>query len=234
MKPRPFLILKLPRTGSTTIQMALDSHPEISCTGEFLNSVDRDDPAAMRQAFQNFFEQGLAASANSQSRAFGATMNPFKYYLNATTLRQLIPDDCQLFCLTRKDSIRQAISSLLVKHNVDKGVKNAWNQPADYQTSATVDPAKLKDKVRYLSGLSKDLIKMSRSLSKDCFQFTYEDHFAEPLQSFSKILGVLGIDDIDSLDCFCGTRKLLQDDLRKVICNYDELLKDRTLKRLLS
>ena len=212
-----FIILKLPRTGSSTIAKVLDSHPRIRCRPELLNPVQKQGWREQKK----FFE---AAFLDHESPiCLGATLNPFKYGIGFRQLKQLVRSDFRVICLLRRDLLRQAISKLVVEHNASKIGVRAWSQPRDYETRIRPQPESLIETRQAFQEHSNALREFAAKLDPSFLQLYYEDHFGNPPESYGKIFDFLGLSLPDPFDFQQGTRKLVDSDLTNVLENYDDL-----------
>lgn len=128
--PKRFLILSAPRTGSTLVQQALDSSPEIVCFGEIFNqhldfidyhstngyeSNDQeiasraDDPAG-------FLEQRIFSNQPPSGRATGFKLH-YDHFWGFPGLVEALRDDHDLAVihLRRRNALRSLVSSKIVE-----------------------------------------------------------------------------------------------------------------------
>ena len=136
-----FLVLKLPRTGSTMLGDVLDSHPDISCKKEILIHLKDSDNIDKLNNLYNFYSNNLKVKNQDKKQIIGCTINPFKYKLESDNLYQLIYPVCQtkiqfwlmknllkikprikIIVLLIKNVLRQSVSLYLAKE------RNKWER----------------------------------------------------------------------------------------------------------
>ena len=69
-----FLVLKLPRTGSTMLGDVLDSHPDISCKKEILNHLKDSDIKDKLNYLYNFYSNNLKVKNQDKKQIIGCTI----------------------------------------------------------------------------------------------------------------------------------------------------------------
>lgn len=227
-----FLVLKLPRTGSTMLGKVLDSHREITCANEVLNSVKDADRQTKLTYLTDYFATHLSNPADRSSPMIGATLNPFKYNLSPQNLRyafNAIPSDRQdarepkIVLLLRKNKLKQATSAYMAIER-DKWESNLKNLDGDSNSKKLFDLGKLQWMAFKYWLQSYRLIRFTQAMSGNYLQVFYEDLLEQPEATFGQIFDYLGAAPVcEGFDFSAGYRKIASDDLRDTIANYDNM-----------
>jgi hypothetical protein len=260
-KPLPnVLMVKLPRTGSTYLAYLLGSHPRISFHHEYLNryaerrqrlmsgplgirGVRRIVGKAIARAKWRGLEKLLTSS--SESAVVGASINPFKEGLSEATLRQVVNPATRLIVLSRDNLLKQHISHLNVLAEKEAGTIRPYKS---YNEDGRVTDRTLHvgpEAVAAIDRLERQrrgLFDIVESVDVPKLFLTYEEHIhvadKEPtLALLSEFLGVAIApawrEDIRPVANAPKYHKLVSDDLRQVIENYDEIAANATMQKYL-
>jgi hypothetical protein len=254
------LLLKLPRTGSTYLAHILRQHPRLTMHHEYLNKhtarrvslmkgplgirgVRRLTNSVLRKAKWRDLGQLLASS--SESQITGASVNPLKEQMAEPDLRQIVNTGTRIIVLTRKNLLKQHISHLNVSAEQEAGAKMPYKSYRhDGQTTQRkffISP----DAVSSIEKLDRNrerILTMVEKLDNPKLFITYEEHInvneKEPvLRAFAEFLDIEYPDiwptDDQPAEDAPRYHKLVSDDLRDVIENYDDIASNPVLAKFL-
>lgn len=227
----PFFISFFERSGSTLLADLLDSHPDISCMREVFyefrtaGGLARKPEFATREAALEQVER--IYSNDARARGF-----KFKY----PTQYQLYPDVYE-YLLEKADRLRVIY---LYRQNLVKAAISKQNQlrllqmekPANLTEKMYIDMGKINldiDKaIEYMAWRHKndEIYGQLSNRFKNTFVLTYEALLSDTRAVLLEIFSFLGVDGHD--DVSAKTVKVTNDDLRKAVANYDELVRRLT------
>ncbi|WP_017324079.1 sulfotransferase [Synechococcus sp. PCC 7336] len=227
-----FLVLKLPRTGSTMLGKVLDSHSDITCVNEVLNSVKDADLQTKMASLTDHFATRLPNPAGPNQAIVGATINPFKYKLSPRHLQRAIaaipgdrqaPEELKIVMLLRKNKLKQAASAYMAIER-GKWESNLKNLDGDSNSKKWFDLGKLQWMAFKYWLQSYRLIRFTQAMSGNYLQVFYEDLLEQPEATFGQIFDYLGATPVSKgFDFSAGYRKIASDDIRDAIANYDSM-----------
>lgn len=254
------LMVKLPRTGSTYLAYLLAGHTRISFHHEYLNPYSgrrqrlMSGPLgipgvryivgrAIARAKWRSLEQLLTSS--SESAIVGASINPFKEALTEAALKRVVNPATRLIVLSRDNLLKQHISHLNVLAEKEAGTIRPYKS---YNEDGSVTDRKIhvsSDAVTAIDQLERQrrgLLEIVKSVNVPKLFLTYEEHInvtdKEPtLALLSEFLGVAippaWREDIRPVENAPKYHKLVSDDLRQVIENYDEIAANAAMQKYL-
>ena len=242
---RPFVVFKLPRTGSTMFGRVLDAHPTVECAIEYLNPQTERPHKEKVAAFRAFYE--TRGPVSDEGPVAGQTMNPFKYDLSAadvasafgpgwlgTAGRRLISSrralPLKVVVLLRGDVLKQAVSQHLAQQRGD------WFSNRDQVADPSVlqrQQVDVEALVQIVTTLRENADRL-RALAADVraprHEVTFEELQADPAAAIGSVFDFLGVPrPDDGFDYTGGHKKMLSDDLRQVVANYDDIERDPRL-----
>jgi LPS sulfotransferase NodH len=235
-----FLVLKLPRTGSTMLGHVLHAHPQVVCYTEYLNRV-RDKTTAEKVAFIRAFYDDPPTRPSDENGALGQTMNPFKYDLDALDVasawapgwlplavrRATVPWrqlPIRVLLLERRNKLKQAISHASVHQRGSYASDLDDVEDEEELVGQTFDVAALEHQVVAAENRARRLKTVANRLRAPRMTITLEDVQADPQREFDAMFEFLGVPPVpEGFDYTAGHTKVLSDDLRDVVANYDEL-----------
>ncbi len=263
MRPAPhknLLILKLPRTGSTYLAHLLRHHPRISMHSEYLNLHAKRRAQLMRgplgvrgvrQITQTVLRRakwrdlGRLLTTSSGDRMVGASVNPFKESMTEAELHRIVNEGTRVIALTRENLLKQHISHLNVLAEKAAGTERPYKSynPRGRVTSRTfyVSPDAVAE-IERLDRQREALLRMVNELDVPRLFLTYEQHInvedKEPLrQALADFLEVeppeVWRKEVRPDTQAPRFHKLVSDDLRKVIENYNEIAGNRAMAKFL-
>jgi hypothetical protein len=224
----------------------LHAHPQIVCYTEYLNRV-RDKSTAEKVDFLRAFYQDPPTRPPDSDGALGQTMNPFKYDLDALDVasawapawlphrmrRATVPYrrlPIRVLVLERRNKLKQAISHASV-HQRGSYASDLEDVEDDTElVGQAFDVQSLEHQVTAAENRARRLRTVARRLRAPRMSVTLEDVQADPKREFDAIFAFLGVPPVpDGFDYTAGHTKVLSDDLRNVVANYDELERSAVL-----
>jgi LPS sulfotransferase NodH len=243
-----FLVLKLPRTGSTLLCDVLDSHPEITCVGEALNPSEQQGRRKMRATLGDHYRSAPSGAGT----AVGVTINPFRYGISVhdingalgpawlpDRLRQLsgraVRPDLKVIVLVRSNLLKQAVSHqvALMNRSAD-GKFLVGREHVDSRLVAVpkLDIDELRSAVAEWESQTARLRAYARALRREMLEICYEDLQTQPESTFRHLFDFLGATPPpDGFDFTAGFTKILSDDVRNFVSNPADLVADPLLGR---
>jgi LPS sulfotransferase NodH len=239
MNIKKFLVLKLPRTGSTLLGKVLNNHPEIVCQNEILNDLQEADLGAKLAYLENYFSSPYSQKQSSQKAIVGATMNPFKYHLEASDLYPVLygePEDAEsqlprvaIILLLRQNKLKQAVSFYLA---LERG-RREWEsslhliEDSDALKPKLFDLTKLAKLVTRLEQQSERLREFANSIAAAYLTVFHEEIIEDSQAALNHVFQFLGASQMgQDFDFTAGYQKVLSEDLRQTISNYDDLYRN--------
>jgi LPS sulfotransferase NodH len=227
---RTFLVLKLPRTGSSMFGRVLNAHPAISCANEFLNPLKAESKRTKVRALEDFYRNAAASDGS-----VGQTMNPFKYKLRPRDVRRALGDTpIKLVVLLRENLLKQSVSAYLARERGYKSNRD-WVRNTRALEGREFDVRELVGMVRDADHNSQRLVRFAERLRTPALNVTYEQLQTDPQESFATVFAFLGAPPAPAgFDYAAGFKKMLSDDLREVVANFDDLEREPSLARYLT
>lgn len=259
-RPKNILMLKLPRTGSTYLAHLLSSHEQITFKHEFLNRFKGKQQLSVggiwrlpvlrtlrHQRIRNQKCQALTSflSAPGPTPCVGASLNPFKVSFHEAHLRRLVNDKTAIIVLTRTNLLKQHISHLNVLAEKQAGTERpykSYNSDKSFADRTFFIGSEAIEEIEKLEGFRQTFMNMVESLPSRKLFLTYEDDINVPDKSatFSKLLDFLELpaSPVWTAENADNNRdqhfhKLVRDDLRSVIENYEEVAQIDSMRQYL-
>ena len=246
--PVRFMILSGPRTGSTLLQSALSSSPEITCFGEIFNhQLDKIDYRT-EEYESTIVDMDLRATNPGEflrKRIFTDPVTPiratgFKFHYDHIWgfpgLRQALEEDRGLAVihLRRRNVLRVLVSSKIAEETgvyfQSAGTRSGLQakivqtlRGAVRLTRPTQDKVRVKPEEVRQANLESDLTAQHWERifeGHDLLKLTYEDLVPDPKDEFDRILSFLGV---TPADLEVTTARQNPEPLEDLISNYDEL-----------
>jgi LPS sulfotransferase NodH len=234
----PYLVLKLARTGSTLLSDVLASHPSVQCEREYLNAFLDAPTRGKVDALAAFYRQ-----PPSDVLAFGQTMNPFKYGLAARDIaaafqawphraaRRVLPPrpmPAKLIVLRRTNALKQAVSEVLAREITWASNLDEIDDPA-LLANRTFAVDELEAKVEQIEAASQGLGELAAALRAPTLDLSYEELQRDAPAVAQSTFAFLEVPAPPAgFDPEAGYTKVLSDDLREVVANYDDLTRSPT------
>lgn len=244
------LLLKLPRTGSTYLSKLLQQHEQISFHIEYLNKYSRhqknllNGPAGVR-GVRSVFARLLKSMKRRDLRRLlrgssanimvGASLNPLKERMSAADLSKVINEDTRIIVLTRSNVLKQYISHLNVEAERAAGARKPHHVYNDAKRSSGRKfhiTEKAIDKIINLEYQRNCLFEMIDSLDVPKLFLNYEEHIfvGDKSRLVTQLTQFLDLEESHAWQPETGAKgrtskyhKIVKDDLREVIQNYDSL-----------
>jgi LPS sulfotransferase NodH len=244
---RGFLVLKLPRTGSSMFGKVLDAHPSVDCVNEYLNRYLYARRRVKVRALRSFYRSPPLDDPRGSARVVGQTMNPFKYKLGAAEIASAVAPSglrlagqrliarrsqppIRLIVLLRENLLKQAVSMYLA---LRRGKFESGRHKVDDLSvvkGQVIDVPKLASIVTTLRNDSERLRQLATRLHAETMHVTFEQLQDDPIGTFESVFEYLSVPPAPTdFDYTAGFKKILSDDLREVAENYEELERDPML-----
>jgi LPS sulfotransferase NodH len=246
-----FLVLKLPRTGSSMFGEVLDSHPSVECANEYLNRLEGSPRRAKVRALRSFYRHPRHGDPRRAHNVVGQTMNPFKYGLGASDIASAVEgprlrqacrplvarrreQQIRLIVLLRENLLKQALSLYLARRSGRFESSRHMVDDPSLLEGQVIDVPKLAKIVTLLRNNSQQLRKLAAGLRAETRHVTFEQLQEDPSGTFESVFEYLGVPPAQAgFDYTAGFTKMLSDDLRDVVANYVELECEPLLARYL-
>lgn len=244
---RAFLVLKLPRSGSTLFGRVLNSHPSIICRGEYMRRYGRRSTDEKIAILRTFYFGGPERKATPPSGAFGQTMNPFKYNLTSRHIAAAFGPEwltpvgrrltvrvrrlpIRVVVLLRNNALKQAISQASARQRGTYAFSRDEIEDESALHGQWFDVADLVRKTQAIAARSARIRQVARELRADTMHVSYEQLQADPRATLSSVFRFLEVPQApESFNYTGGYTKVLSNDLRDIVANYEELEKEPTL-----
>lgn len=219
----------------------LQSHPAVVCVSEYLNPFRRGTRDEKVAAIRAFYSDGRAGNHVPSGGTFGQTMNPLKYELAADDIAEAFRPAGQasvlgrlgsrfrklplrVVLLVRTNSLKQAVSEMSAEKRGNWASDRSRAGGTEAIAIETFDIAELQKKVKALSHRSIRLRRLMQSLHAEELEITYEELQTNPKALYGRVFDFLGVPPPPAdFEYSAGFTKLLSDDLREVIANFDEV-----------
>jgi hypothetical protein len=254
------LVLKLPRTGGAYLAHLLRRHQRISFHHEYLMPHARREELLLRgrlgwpvlrtatkvllhRAKAKDLRRFLATS--TESSLVGASIDPIAEGLGAAELRGLLNPGTRVIVLTRENPLKQYISILNVRAERDAGnprPDKSYTDDGRMTERGFHIGREARGEIARLKRQRRELIQLSEALDAPVLPLTYEAdiNLTNPEPLLRSLASYLDLGDPEAwmaaLPLHSGAaryHKLVNDDLRRVIQNYDEVAADPRLMRYL-
>jgi hypothetical protein len=223
-----FLIVAAGRTGSTRLRLLLDSHPLIRCHGElFGNNLKTLAEPATPAYGRLLAERAHDPAAFLRQRALepaGAAAVGFKILYHQLTrqwpglLTQVQADrTLRIIHLVRRNGVKRFLSEYYVGTVTHRNRFDA-DEPLPAIAPVVVPVQTLLDDLAAIAHESARIRCLFRH--HRIHEVAYEDSLDDNGATMQKVLDFLGVGPARLSVCI---RKILPDDLRQLIANYDEV-----------
>lgn len=212
--PVRFVILFVGRSGSTNLVEALDSHSEISASGEWLVGRDGDRQLRMTRRFLTQPPRGGEYAAIGFKTKVKEVQDPEGF---AELLREA---GARIIFLQRRNSIKHVVS----RFNSYRlhGVTRNWNlyNEDDRLPPATIDLMWFSGNLEAIEEEKRKLESYVKNLGLPTLSLYYEDLLYERRATLGRVFSFLGLrfEPVQG-----GSIKNTNDDLREAVSNFDEL-----------
>lgn len=230
MKKRRLIIIKLDRTGSTMLFKTLNNHPDLRIKNEILNDLMNKDIDEQI----NFINKFMNKTDNEKIHGF--TINLDKYnLLSIDFLKKIITEDSYIIFLLRKNILKKIVSALVVRENIklktlgdNSNNKNYWGlYNTDFKKKINIDMELLTKHYNIERKCYTSYLDIYNKLKPyyDVDLLYYENIVNNTKLHIDNIFSKIGLETPKNFNYFrSDCHKLLSDDLRDVIINYDETI----------
>ena len=227
-RPTRFFILAAGRTGSTRLRLLLDSHPSVRCHGEVfgenlstLTGPGAEDPgvlAEMRSAnAADFAKNTVFAAKGEDAVGFKILYHQLERSWEGLMEALVEEKDIRVIHLVRRNGIKRFLSEFFVGNVTQKNIFQKGEEIPPLN-SVKIPVSVLLENLEYIEMAS---TRMRRTFRDHPFrEVAYEDSLEDNGSAMREILKFLGV---PSAELSVGIRKILPDDMRQIIANYDEL-----------
>ncbi len=227
-----FLVIKLPRSGSSMFGEVLNSHNDIICHNEILNHL-KDASLREKVDYLNnyFFKEDFFEYEKRFYKIIGGTINPLKYGLKACDLREIVYPKVKIIVLLRRNMLKQAVSLYLARELDNWASSLHMLEDKSKVCKREFDLARLEELVICLKVQANQVTEFASSISDNFLKLFYENIVETPKQAYSQVFDYVGASEVDdSFDFTDGFQKIISDDLRDVIINFDDMKNYKFLK----
>lgn len=218
-----YLILFQPRSGSSWLTSMLAENETWSVRYELLSS--RKFPINGQEDQTDFLESFYRAQGEGVL-ARGLKAAPYQIIDKPAVVDFLNKRDVMVICLTRRNSVKAAVSAIRADKLRKESLKNGGPGRTNLREGDQVLPATVISRERFLQELRRldternNVHFMQRSLVST-IDISYEDLCDEPLTVKARIEDAMGV----SLPKFGrgGIKKMTPDDLSEAVSNYQEI-----------
>jgi LPS sulfotransferase NodH len=213
-----FVILFVERAGSTYLMSLLNSHPEIRCVTEKLDTIKQSGKGA--QAQLEWTRDFLTPPFLGQNRAIGFKTKEVDI-LDPEGFKEILTrNKTRIIQLQRKNSVKAVISTMNAKRLHDAA--GSWNllKESDRRPPMEVDLDEFESLLQVRETWDRGLETYIRNLNLPTISLFYEDLLQDEASFISSIFDFLGVDPHPVQG---KTIKHTKDDLREVILNFDQL-----------
>ena len=234
-----FIILKLPRTGSTVLAKALDRHPQVECVAELLNPtlgpakgiakrvVILFGTRSRQRRMEDFIRAYYMAPSKDAVLARGSTLHPMRYGLEVETLRRALPRSTHVFLLTRKDVFAQTVSRMLAA-TIGRWPKDANAASAaqlrEAASSVRIEPRRFAEEHNRTVAMRDALTAFAERMGPPTTEIFAEDLLADSKQVIERIFLAIGCPPPGADFAYPPREnKVLPEDVASFLSNYDDL-----------
>ena len=239
MSPTKFIILTLPRTGSTLLSKSLNKHPEIFCDDEIFHFSFRDyfSPHQFRfwklrflpkklnyvinyprtfLVLKKYLDKYYTNKAGENFKARGFKLMYYQTFYTPGLMAYVRANNIKVILLLRENVFRNALSDLRARST---GIyhQDETEMVLNGLPKFHVDTTSLKNKMQHIIGQNKKLEKITEGT--DHLKVRYED-FSDWDNTMSRITSFLGVSE---QQIPAGAKKLNPVDLEEMIENFTEV-----------
>lgn len=235
-----FVILTLPRTGSTLLSKSLNKHPEIFCDDEifhfsFKNYFSANQFRFLKISFlpkkinyvinypatffrlKNFLEKYYSNKADENFKARGFKLMFYQTFYVPGLINYFKKNDVKIILLLRENIFRNALSDMRARitgiyHSQDNNAEMVSGLP-----KLNVDINSLKNKMEHIIYQKNKLESIVKNM--DYMKVRYEDfiHWNNTIDRITDFLNV------SKQEVYAGAKKLNPDRLEDMITNFTEV-----------
>ena len=226
-----FILMMPGRTGSSYIIERLNSHPNIVAETELFGGGDTtEEITTVRKRLQRLYEDHYSDNIKAVGFKTKIRGNVNPVYSDLRLFKKKIIQEMMVtksIILLRNNLVKQAISrirtELLKKRSLEQNGTKIWNirQDNDKVLAHCISPEVFDFWLKKYSVEKQELIDFSRSLEIEELTIYYEDLLGNDDKLMEKIFNFL---DVPKQSTHSGMIKHTNDDLSKVVKNFDELL----------
>ena len=215
--PKPitrFVILFHGRSGASYLKSMLNSHPKVHAFGETLVGQENVDQQMVKAKFR------LTVDPDTNLQAVGFKTK-FNDVLNFETFSELLHElNCRVIYLRRRNWVKWAVSwQNAIRLNASLGKWNLKSQDKNLGP-ITIDPDLFHEWLHNVPELLRASDEMIGTMRLPVLRLQYEQLLVEPQDTIDKVFSFLGV---RSTEFHSEVKKNTNDDLRKVVKNFDEL-----------
>ena len=227
------------------LSAALNSHPNVICQTESLNSykglAKADQIQIARNCIKGELESDDRVSIPDSASARGLTLNPYKHGFDKSDLKKLfaglLPNGShppRLVLLTRRNKLKQAVSICRAEQFHWKSNRLQFSSESDLPAKGPLDVNRLEKIVSGLEFQTRQLVEWSAELSDNCCAIEYEWLNQDSKSAILRVFQFVGINETPSnFDFQAGYQKILPDRLSDSVENYDQLKSSAILAKYL-
>ena len=213
-----FVIMFVERAGSTYLTTLLNSHPDIQCVTEKLDTLKNEGNGVSAQL--NWTKKYLTPPIIGKNRAIGFKTKQVDI-LDPTGVEKLLKQKkCRIIQLQRRNSVKAVISTINARRLWE--TSGNWNllKEKDRQSAMEVNLDEFDNLLKLREKWDVDLENYINQINLPTLQLYYEDLLLNESLFIDKIIEFL---EVDPKPVQGKTIKHTSDDLRDVILNFDEL-----------
>ena len=209
-----FVILFHGRCGASYLRSLLNSHPRIHTFGETLVGHQNSNQQLAKARLR------LTVDLDTQLHAVGFKTK-FRDLLNFRSFSALLHTmDCRVIYLRRRNWVKWAVSwQNAIRLNASQGKWNLKSQDEDLGP-ISIDPELFHEWLDNVPGLLQSSDEAIRSMRIPVLRLQYEQFLVELHTTMNKVFSFLGVRPAEISSEF---KKNTNDDLRRVVENFDEL-----------
>lgn len=235
-----FVILTLPRTGSTLLSKSLNRHPEIFCDDEIFHFSFRDYFSVNQFRFlkirflpkkinyiinypvtffrlKNFLEKYFTNKPNENFKARGFKLMHYQTLYTPGLIDYLKKNDIKIILLLRENIFRNALSDMRARATGVYHNQNENEEVISGLPKLKVDTTALKDKMDHIVAQNKKLEQIVKGMHY--IKIRYED-FADWNNTMNRVFDFL---NVSHYDVSAGAKKLNPDNAEDMIANFSEV-----------
>ncbi len=235
-----FVILTLPRTGSTLLSKSLNKHPEIFCDDEIFHFSFRDyfSPNQFRflklrflpkkinyiinypatyLRLNGFLNKYFTNKHGENFKARGFKLMHYQTFYMPGLIDYLKKNDVKIILLLRENIFRNALSDMRARATGVYHNQNENEEVISALPKLKVDTTALKSKMEHIVEQNKKLEEIAQEMNY--IKIRYED-FADWNNTMNKIFDFL---NVAHYDVSAGAKKLNPDKAEDMIANFNEV-----------
>jgi hypothetical protein len=209
-----FVVLFHGRSGASYLKSMLNSHPKIHAFGETLVGHENVEQQMVKA------RERLTVDPDTKLHAVGFKTK-FSDLLNFEAFSMLLHElDCRVIYLRRRNWVKWAVSwQNAIRLNASLGKWNLKSQDKNLGPIA-IDPDLFHEWLENVPELLQVSDEMIGTMRLPVLRLHYEQLLVEPQETIDNVFSFL---DVPPMKFHSELKKNTNDDLRKVIKNFDEL-----------